>query len=90
MKLTKYEKETVILFNDAEETAEVYTCNNALIRRLDVFSQNNVLVNLIKEDEFSKTYNLPKKWVKVQKPRFYTEETRQKMKDNAKAVLHKR
>ena len=35
MKLTNYERETIIVFNDAEDAAEVYTANAAWIRRLD-------------------------------------------------------
>lgn len=89
MSLTRYEKETIILFNDAEDAAEVYTCNSALMRRLDELSQNNALVDLTKENKNSKTYNLPKKWVKIQKPRQLTEEMKQKRADIAKAVLHK-
>lgn len=30
MKLTKFEKETIILFNEAEDTASIYTYNAGL------------------------------------------------------------
>ena len=35
MNLTKYERETIILFNEAEDTAEVSTYNRRLQHRLD-------------------------------------------------------
>ena len=40
-KLTKYEKETIILFNEAEPTANIYTYNKALQNRLAKFSKQN-------------------------------------------------
>ena len=39
MKLTKYEKETIILFNEAEDTASIYTYNAGLKKRLAAFSR---------------------------------------------------
>ena len=33
-KLTKYEKETIILFNEGEDTASIYTFNAGLKKRL--------------------------------------------------------
>ena len=40
-RLTKYEKETIILFNEAEPTANIYTYNKALQNRLAKFSREN-------------------------------------------------
>ena len=40
-RITKYEKETIILFNEAEPTANVYTYNTALKNRLARFSKEN-------------------------------------------------
>ena len=38
-KLTKYEKETIILFNEGEDTASIYTYNASLRKRLALFSK---------------------------------------------------
>lgn len=38
MKLTKYEKETIINFNEGENEASIYTFNASLKRRLAEFS----------------------------------------------------
>lgn len=39
MKLTKYEKETIINFNEGEKEASIYTFNASLKRRLAEFSR---------------------------------------------------
>ncbi|MBS5145009.1 MAG: molecular chaperone [Butyricicoccus pullicaecorum] len=38
-KRTKYEKETIILFNEGEDTASIYTFNAGLGKRLAAFSR---------------------------------------------------
>lgn len=40
MSLTKYEKETIILFNEVEDTAHIQTYNAGLRKRLAAFSKN--------------------------------------------------
>ena len=40
-KLTKYEKETIILFNEGEDTANIYTYNASLRKRLALFSKKH-------------------------------------------------
>ena len=76
--LTKIERETIILFNEAEPTAHVYTCNRAMQTRLDGLCAQNAKICRLKADDVSKTYLFPKKWLKVKKPRVYTSEIRQK------------
>ena len=39
MTLTKYEKETIILFNEGEDTAHIQTYNAGLRKRLAAFSK---------------------------------------------------
>ena len=40
-KLTKYEKETIILFNEGEDTAHIQTYNAGLRKRLAAFSKKH-------------------------------------------------
>ena len=40
-KLTKYEKETIVLFNEGEDTAHIQTYNAGLRKRLAAFSKNH-------------------------------------------------
>lgn len=84
MELTKQERETIIVFNEEESTAEVDTCNKALIKQLDSLSEKMPNVVVIGEDEHGKRYRLPKKWVKIRNPRQYSEEERAKMAERAK------
>ena len=41
MTLTKYEKETIILFNEGEDTAHIQTYNAGLRKRLAEFSKKH-------------------------------------------------
>lgn len=41
MTLTKYEKETIILFNEGEDTAHILTYNAGLRKRLAAFSKKS-------------------------------------------------
>ena len=42
MQLTKYEKETIILFNESEDEASIYTYNAGLKTRLEKFSRLSI------------------------------------------------
>lgn len=87
MNLSKLEQETIILFNEEESTAEIDTCNKALINRLDGFCNKSADIVCTGSDEHGKRYILPKKWVKVNMPRQISEETRAKYSALAKANL---
>lgn len=77
MNLTKYERETIILFNEAEDTAEVSTYNRRLQHRLDHLAKEH-------PDEVKQTkrgacgytcYTLPKRLIAIHKP--YSDERRE-------------
>lgn len=42
MTLMKYEKETIILFNEGEDTANIQTYNTGLRKRLAAFSKKHL------------------------------------------------
>ena len=67
MKLTKIERETIILFNEEENTAEIYTYNQKLRRRIYHMSQRYPDMYIIeKEDENGAiSCRLPKKRLSV-------------------------
>ena len=83
-----YERETIINFNEAEDTASVYTHNSRLINRLDVLSSENQAVACVREADGMREYLIPKTWVKVLPPRQLSAETRAKLSENAKARFH--
>ena len=65
MKLSLYEQETIILYNQAEDTAEVYTHDWKLMEKLTRLSQKH-------PDQVSKkdkhTFTVPKRCVSVREP----------------------
>lgn len=66
--LTKYERETVVVFNEAEADAELYTTSQVTIRRMDKLVEKYPQFSVVKQDEVSKTYRFPKKYFKVRNP----------------------
>lgn len=68
--MSKYEKETIISFNEAERTANVYTFNAALRRKLETLAQERPTECSIEKrasDYIEGT--VPKAWVKIRPPR---------------------
>ena len=85
MKITKIEKETIILFNEAEEKASIYTFNTGLKKRLAAFSKKYPhLCNLEKEEQGGATYLIDKTRVSIRLVPPYSHERRQKASDYAK------
>ncbi len=68
--LTPYEQETIINFNNAEKSAEVYTCDKRLMKKLSALAEEFPDIYKLKtEDEYSKTYIISdKKYIKFRKP----------------------
>ena len=86
MKLTKYEQETIINYNQEEDMAQIYTCDKNLIRKIDANIEKTHVNYCIRRDELSATYSLPKKFVKVAFSRQLSEEQRKKLALRMKAM----
>ena len=89
MGLSNLEKETVILFNEKEETASVYTHNGRLLRYLQrMQSERPEEALLVSEDEVfgSKTYQVPKKWVKIMASRVLSEEAKATLAERVRKI----
>lgn len=86
MKLTKYEKETIILFNEDEVTASIYTYNAGLKKRLAAFSEKYPdLCHLEKSNDLGGvTYQMDKFRLSIRFLPPYSEERRQKASEYAK------
>lgn len=85
--MSRYEMETVITYNDEEETADIFTVNNAMNKNLEkLFLEYPDQVSKISNNRFY----IPKKWVKIRPPKKVSEETRNKMSERAKLMLAKR
>ena len=85
-KLTKYEKETIVLFNEGEDTASIYTYNAGLRRRLAAFSKKYPdLCRLEKScEQGGVTYILDKSRLSIRLQPPYNEERRRKASEYAK------
>ena len=88
MSISKIEQETVILFNEAEANASVYTYNGTLKRKLSgLCSTRPEEARQTKDDgRGGLTFEVPKRWVKVYAGPVSTEEQRQAMKERARAI----
>ena len=76
MKLSPYEQETIINFNEAEKAASVYTHNNALRHKLEKLSQERpeeCKLKQISRDGRVVDYIIPKAWVRVTPTRILSE-----------------
>ena len=71
MGLSNLERETIILWNEAEKTASIYTHSPILQRQLSELCTAYPESALAVEDNRhgGLTYELPKKWVRVVSPR---------------------
>lgn len=71
MKLSKLERETIVLFNEAEAQAEIYTFNEALQKQLaGLCALYPDKVSMTQEGRCKgQSFTLPKKWVRVMPPR---------------------
>lgn len=77
MGFSLYEQETVITFNRAEDTAQIYTADPAMIRKMDDLSRKTTEIKAVEEMEGAKRYILPKKLISIRKPRKFSEEQKQ-------------
>jgi hypothetical protein len=90
--LSNYERETIILFNEAESTASVYTHSRKLQNKLNKLVDINPDISVRCQDKESTTYIVPKKWIKVSPPRQvnYTDEQKAAMAERLATARNKK
>lgn len=71
MKLTLEERETILLFNERDDTAELFTYNRKLIRRLSMLAQQRPGECKQTKDNGhgGLTFVCPKTWLRINPPR---------------------
>ena len=86
MKRSKYEMETILLYNEEESTSSVYTHDPKLIAKLERLSAKypNLVYPDRKEHEGAVSYIVPKRCVGVREP--YSAERRKADSQRAKAA----
>lgn len=85
--VTKKERETIVNFNEAEDTAVIYTFNTGLKKRLAAFAEKYPdLCRLTVNDAVygSVTYEIQKARVSIRLVAPYSEERRKAASDHAK------
>ena len=84
MKLSKYEEETVVLYNEAEPTASVYTHDPKLKEKMKRLSEKYPEQIIFEKSNSGGgvTYTVPKKCVLIREP--YSEERRKAASERAK------
>ena len=76
--LTKYEMETMVNYNAAEQTATVYTRDKSVMRRLNrLVADYPDTYKLINQTDIDKTYSMPKTYVNYRKPRVLSDKQRE-------------
>ena len=86
MTLMPIEQETVIIYNQKEQTAECMTYDPRMIRRLDDLCGKSEDITLIREGDGFKEYKFPKRWIKVSAPKQMSEEQRAKLAENMRRL----
>lgn len=86
MKLSKYEAETVVLYNEEESMASVYTHDPKLKEKLKRLSEKYPEQIIFEKSNSSGgvTYTVPKKCVLIREP--YSEERRKAASERAKTA----
>ena len=84
MKLSLYEQETIILYNQAEAAAEVYTNDPRLLEKLRRLAEKYP-DQIVKKDR--QTFTVPKRCVSVREP--YSDERRKAASERANLILSK-
>lgn len=84
MRLTRIEQETIINYNQGEDTASIYTHDPKMLRKMAQFAREDSTVVEVKHSEDWVEYYFPKRWVKIQRPRVISEENRQLMAERAR------
>ena len=76
--LSREERETIILYTEADDRAEVYTHNKKMINRLaKLYAERPDEVEKIREaDTGAVTYTVPRDWIRVVPKRRVSEEYR--------------
>lgn len=88
-KLSRYEQETIVNYNNEEKTASVFTCDPVVQRKLDKYVNKYpdvykcVKVTQVAEGQFSKEYEIAnKKLVSFRPPVVMTEARREACRAN--------
>ena len=90
MRLSRLELETIINYNMEEKTANIFTHDAALIRRLEKLCSERpgeCVPGYNQNEPRGRAYDIPKKWVKINPTRILTEEQLTQRRELAKRAF---
>ncbi len=90
MNLIKCERETIIRFDEEYQGATVYTCNRKLQNKLDAICKENTTFVVVRQDEYSKLYEIPKRCISIRKPTIIIDVNRVEMASRARRMVEQR
>lgn len=85
--LTSIERETIITYNNAEDTANVYSLNLPMLRKIRKLAEDypdDVKILHQADDMIEAT--VPKSWVKIRPPRKLSDEQREAMAERGRSL----
>ena len=85
-RLTKYEQETIFNYNQEEKDCTLYTCDPALIRKMDKLIASGEEITVEKRTDSSAEYRFSKKAIKVRFPRKLSEEKRAELTERMRNI----
>lgn len=77
VRLAKWEQETICNFNAEEKTANVYTADPVMVRKLEALCDRCPEYKRVRADENGREYEFPKRLIRFRAPKQMTEEQRQ-------------
>lgn len=87
-KLSSVEKETIIIFNEAENSATIETFNSKLKKRLQKLSEEYPDVRKIEFNgsDGAERYEFPKAWIRINGPKKLSDEERMRRSERMKSL----
>ena len=86
-RLTKYEQETIIIFNVAESDAVVFTRDKGTMKKFDALvNEFPEVYKCIGETDIDKTYSMPKQYVSYRKPRRISAKVKEQRREMMKNI----
>ena len=79
MKLSRAERETIITYNATSNNAEIYTADKKVMKKIDEYVKlYPSAYSVISKTKTAKIYSVPKKYVKIIRPRNISNTQREK------------
>ena len=83
----RHERETIVGYDETPDEANVYTCNAALMRKIEGHGIVAYREHRSNGKVYAKEYHVPKRWVKISPPRRVSLEQRERQRGRMLAKM---